>query len=154
MTIPLSARSENTKQVLGDDMRSSQEVDGTLLRSQSSEGRENTNPNLNTNTKSITHWSHLEPLSSNKVKGNDDLNINAADISHSKSTRQSDPRVDMMINEEEEKQLFQDAVLEWRQGNSVFMISNLVCERAVTAFQTSICSCSEMSNITKVVLAR
>jgi hypothetical protein len=54
------------------------------------------------------HWSHVEPLSQNKVKGDGGLSVNAAD-----SSRKRD-----MFDEEAEKLAFMEAVAEWRKADA------------------------------------
>ena len=87
------------------------EVDGNPLKSSSSSSSAATAAAAASSKK---HWSHLEPLSSNKVKNSNEISINSAD--YMKSTEE--------LDEIAEREAFTRAVMEWRNSNKTIQPAN------------------------------
>ena len=106
VTIKLTAPSLTTSQSKSPDSVQSKVATNNSLRSH------------DTNDSSKVHWSHLEPISSNKVEGNGKLMINPADND--------------VFDEEAEREAFKAAVMEWRSGNSSSSDNNSANKTKVT----------------------
>ena len=74
------------------------------------------------------HWSHLEPLSSNKVKNSNEISINSAD--YMKSTEE--------LDEIAEREAFTRAVMEWRNSNKTIQPVNEPIEENPKIFQKEV----------------
>lgn len=96
VTIKLAAPSVTTSQ--------SKSPDSSQSKIASTSKVNNSLRSHDTNDSNKVHWSHLEPISSNKIEGSGKLMINPADND--------------IFDEAAEQEAFRAAVMEWRSGNS------------------------------------